>query len=157
MFFWNSLAFSMVQQMLAIWSLVPLPFLNPPWISWKLVHVLLKPGLENFEHMIGQKEVETVSPWLMASMFLICVLSCIQLFATPMDCCLPGSSVHWILQARILAWVTVSFFKRSIFPAQGWNPCFLHLLHWQEDSLLLHHLEPRLQHMRGGKEVQTDT
>ena len=29
MFFWNSLAFSMIQQMLAIWSLVPLPFLNP--------------------------------------------------------------------------------------------------------------------------------
>ena len=28
-FFWNSLAFSMIQQMLAIWSLVPLPFLNP--------------------------------------------------------------------------------------------------------------------------------
>ena len=25
---WNSLAFSMIQQMLAIWSLVPLPFLN---------------------------------------------------------------------------------------------------------------------------------
>ena len=28
MFFWNSLAFSMIQLMLAIWSLVPLPFLN---------------------------------------------------------------------------------------------------------------------------------
>ena len=27
-FFWNSLAFSMTQQMLAIWSLVALPFLN---------------------------------------------------------------------------------------------------------------------------------
>ena len=26
---WNSLAFSMIQWMLAIWSLVPLPFLNP--------------------------------------------------------------------------------------------------------------------------------
>ena len=26
MIFWNSLAFSMIQQMLAIWSLVPLPF-----------------------------------------------------------------------------------------------------------------------------------
>ena len=25
--------FSMIQQMLAIWSLVPLPFLNPAWIS----------------------------------------------------------------------------------------------------------------------------
>ena len=28
---WNSLAFSMIQHMLAIWSLVPLPFLNPAW------------------------------------------------------------------------------------------------------------------------------
>ena len=26
MFFWNSLAFSVIQQMLAVWSLVPLPF-----------------------------------------------------------------------------------------------------------------------------------
>ena len=31
MFFWNSLAFSMIQRMLAIWSLVPLPFLKPAW------------------------------------------------------------------------------------------------------------------------------
>ena len=31
--FWNSLAFSMIQQMLAIWSLVPLPFLKPVWTS----------------------------------------------------------------------------------------------------------------------------
>ena len=50
MFFWNSLAFLMIQQMLAIWSLVLLPFLN------QLEHLefhnsqLLKPGLENFEH-----------------------------------------------------------------------------------------------------------
>ena len=29
MFSWNSLAFSMIQGMLAIWSPVPLPFLNP--------------------------------------------------------------------------------------------------------------------------------
>ena len=27
-FFWNSVAFSMIQRMLAMWSLVPLPFLN---------------------------------------------------------------------------------------------------------------------------------
>jgi len=30
-FFWNSLALSMIQWMLATWSLVPLPFLNPAW------------------------------------------------------------------------------------------------------------------------------
>ena len=33
MFFWNSLAFSIIQWMLAIWSLVPLPFLHPAWTS----------------------------------------------------------------------------------------------------------------------------
>ena len=40
----------MIQRMLAIWSLVPLPFLKPAWISGSTVHILLKPGLENFEH-----------------------------------------------------------------------------------------------------------
>ena len=33
MFVWNSLAFLMIQQTLAIWSLVPLLFLNPAWTS----------------------------------------------------------------------------------------------------------------------------
>jgi len=31
--FWNFLAFLMIQQRLAIWSLVPMPFLKPAWIS----------------------------------------------------------------------------------------------------------------------------
>ena len=33
MFFWNSLAFSMIQHILTIWSLVPLPFLKSAWTS----------------------------------------------------------------------------------------------------------------------------
>ena len=49
MFFWNSLAFSMIQRMLALWSLVPLPFLKPAWTSgssrfmycWSLVWRIL--------------------------------------------------------------------------------------------------------------------
>ena len=32
----------------------------------------------------------------------------------PMDCSLPGSSVHGILQARILEWVAISF-SRNIY------------------------------------------
>ena len=36
-------------------------------------------------------------------------LSRVLLFATPVDCSLPGSSVHGILQARILEWVAISF------------------------------------------------
>ena len=34
----------------------------------------------------------------------------------PMDCSLPGTSVHWILQARILEWVAIPFFKGSSQP-----------------------------------------
>ena len=41
----------MIEWMLAIWSLVPLPFFKTRLNIWKItVHVLLKPGLENFEH-----------------------------------------------------------------------------------------------------------
>ena len=51
MFFWNSLAFLMTQQMLAIWSLVPLPFLKPAWTSGSSWFTYCwKPDLENFEH-----------------------------------------------------------------------------------------------------------
>ena len=31
----------------------------------------------------------------------------------PVDCSLPGSSVHGILQARILEWVAISFSRGS--------------------------------------------
>ena len=34
----------------------------------------------------------------------------------PMDCKLPGSSVHGILQARILEWVAISFSKGPFQP-----------------------------------------
>ena len=50
------------------------------------------------------------------------------------DCSLPGSSIHGILQARILAWVVILFF-RGIFPTQRANPLLLCLLHWHADSL----------------------
>ena len=34
----------------------------------------------------------------------------------PMDCSLPGSSVHGILQARVLEWVAISFSRGSSWP-----------------------------------------
>ena len=40
------------------------------------------------------------------------------------DCSLPGSSVRWILQARILEWV-YHFLLQGIFPTQGSNPGLL--------------------------------
>ena len=47
---------------------------------------------------------------------LCCVLSHVPTLCDPMDCSPPGSSVHGILQARILEWVTTSFSRGSSWP-----------------------------------------
>ena len=44
------------------------------------------------------------------------VLRHVQFFCNPMDCNLPSSSVHGILQARILEWVAFPFFWGSSLP-----------------------------------------
>ena len=41
-------------------------------------------------------------------------------FCDPMDCSLPGSSVHGIFQARILEWVAISYFRGSSWP-RNWT------------------------------------
>ena len=38
--------------------------------------------------------------------------SCLTL-SDPMDCSLPGSSIHGILQARVLEWVAIAFSEYS--------------------------------------------
>ena len=42
--------------------------------------------------------------------------SCLTI-CNPMDCIPPGSSVHGILQARILEWVAIPFSKESSQPS----------------------------------------
>ena len=74
----------------------------------------------------------------------VCAQSCATL-CDPMDYSLPGSSVHGILQARVLEWVAIPFSRGSSQPRDGthisWVPLhLLHLLHWQADSLPLSHL-----------------
>ena len=60
--FLNSLAFLMIQRILAIWSLVPLPFLNPAWISrsfqfmyswslaWRILSITLLAFILNYSN-----------------------------------------------------------------------------------------------------------
>ena len=63
MFFWNSPAFSMIQQMLAIFS-GSLAFPKSSLNIWKFrVHVLLKPYLENFKHYLLACEMSAIM-WL---------------------------------------------------------------------------------------------
>ena len=60
---------------------------------------------------------------------IICLVakSCLTL-CDPMDCSLPGSSVHGILQGRILKWVAISFSKGSSWP-RDWTH-FLNRILW---------------------------
>ena len=53
---------------------------------------------------------------------VLVVQSCPTL-CDPMDCSLPGSSVHGIFQARILEWIAISFSKESSQPRDWtWSP-----------------------------------
>ena len=100
MFFWNSLAFSIIQQRLAIWSLVPLPFLKPAWTSgssrftncWSLAWIILSITLLVCAAATAAKSLQ----------------SCLTL-CDPIDCIPPGSPIPGILQARTLEWVAISF------------------------------------------------
>ena len=138
MFFWNSLAFSMIQQMLAIWSLVPLPFLNPACTSgnpqflycWSLAWRILNITLLSCEMgtLCGSLNILWHWPslgleWKLTFSSPVCVTlkwsevaQSSPTLCNPVDCNLPGSSVHGILQARILEWVAISFSRGSSWP-----------------------------------------
>ena len=68
----------------------------------------------------------------------MCVCKSLQSCPTlcdPMDCSPPGSSVHGILQARMLEWVAMTLSTEYSQP-RCWT-CILCLLHWQSCSLPL--------------------
>ena len=57
-------------------------------------------------------------------MCAVCVLSHVQLFAAPWTVSVLGSSVHGILQARMLEWVAISYSRGSSWPMdQPWVSC----------------------------------
>ena len=68
-----------------------------------------------------------VTPHLPHAYLLTC-FSRVWLFATPVDCSPPGSSVQGISQARILEWVAISFSRISSSPRDQTHISLLHLL-----------------------------
>ena len=58
------------------------------------------------------------------------------IFCDPMDCSPPSSSVHRILQARILEWITIPSSRGSSRHKDQTHVSYL-LLHWQAGSLPL--------------------
>ena len=97
-FFWYFLAFLMIQWMLSIWSLVPLPFQKSAWTSgmswftycWKLAWRILS--------------ITLLACAAAAKLLQSCLTLC-----DPIDGLLPGSFVSGILQSRTLEWVAISF------------------------------------------------
>ena len=90
----------MIQWMLTIWSLVPLPFLNPAWTSgssqftycWNLAWRILSITLLVCAAAAAAKSLQ----------------SCLTL-CDPIDGSPPGSLDPGTLQARTLEWVAISF------------------------------------------------
>ena len=83
--FWNFLALSMTQRMLATWSVVPLPFINPAWTSGS--YRFLEPPKMKYLSIKINSVIQSYPP-----------------LCNPLDCSLLDSSVHGILQAIILEW-----------------------------------------------------
>ena len=75
--------------------------------------------------------------------YMLCVCMCAKLLRScliicdPRDCSLLVSSVHGILQTRILEWFAMPSYRGFSQPRDQSNQCLLCLLHWQADSLPL--------------------
>ena len=75
--------------------------------------------------IFGRKKIKRDSQWF--SCFCLRAKSSLQsclMLCDPMDCSPPGSSVHGILQARILEWVAMPSSRGSSWPRdQTWVSC----------------------------------
>ena len=81
----------------------------------------------------GKNEVFKSSSSLLRYYVCVCVHVCLVCLTLcdPMDCSLPGSSLHGIFPTE----VGCHFFLQGIFPTRGSNASLLCLLHWQAGSL----------------------
>ena len=80
------------------------------------------------------------------SVYIACVCVCVCVhpqscptLCNPMNCSLPGSSVHGDSPGKNTRMGCHSLLQ-GIVPTQGSNPCLLCFQHWQVDSLPLHDL-----------------
>ena len=95
---------------------IPRSFVRKRNVAWPYSRALCL-GLGRWSLLISQrKEITERNLYMTIFSFLLhcCLVTklCLAVWS-PVDCSLPGSSVHGILQARILEWVAISFFRGS--------------------------------------------
>ena len=118
-------------------------WLHKPWFQRKLGMTIFLAVLETRDSSVVNFSSPQILftylllPWTLLFMFIFLLLKyvgakslqlCPSLYDT-MDCSSPGSSVHGILQARILEWVAIPLSRGSSRPRD--STCALRLLHWQ--------------------------
>ena len=52
--------------------------------------------------------VQHLKQWLVVVVVVVVIAQSCSTLCDPMDCSLPGSSIHGILQARVLEWGAIS-------------------------------------------------
>ena len=95
--------------MLSSRNVIVSPFIYRSTILWNF-YILCKVGIKTFFSLELEPPLK-VKVLVAQSCLILC---------DPMDCSPPGSSVHGILQARILKWVAI-FFSRDL-PDPGIKP-----------------------------------
>ena len=77
-------------------------------------------GYNTNSYVQFMKEVKVILLWKWKKVKVLVTQSCPNL-CNPMDCSLPGFSVHGILQTRLLEWIAISFSRGSSQPRdQTW-------------------------------------
>jgi len=91
-----------------------------PWVPLCLLPAVLCLQFLSLSWLRSRRGHPLWGPWLSCrhapSGILLLFSHCVQLFRSPVDCSLPGSSVLGISQARILEWVATSFSRGSSWP-----------------------------------------
>ena len=98
----------------------PLKVMWPGFYSLKLIPLKTVSAWVNQRNYLRNLKIHNVTKdtcWSRINLLvkLVKLLSHVQL-CDPMDCSLPGSSIHGIFQARTLEWVAISFYRGSSQP-----------------------------------------
>ena len=93
---------------------------TPMHIRFKMVKIKLRKSIKSAKEkqQVKHKGTPQSLPAHFLAEILLVIRECVSVqlcptFCNPMDSSLPGSSVHGILQARILEWIAVSFSRGS--------------------------------------------
>ena len=94
---------------------------------WELYFQRIEPRTLSIPPLKRLSEGKGTAAWfLYINVVVVVVVLVAQLCSTlcnPIDCSLPGSFVHGILQARILEWVAIPFSRGSFWP-KAWTQVF---------------------------------